>query len=197
MIGVFVDNSGHGSFSENLNLNNIVGHILHSSILVPYHGCGGMNGYVYLSDKPICPAVISSPSCDMEMIMENKVISVFYKFPPFHRHMPKPLDGVIMPGKFVGRHNILPPPILWHEKTMVQSRFSRRPIPPTSVSGPCLEILAHQLVSGNYVSKQCEDMDGKGGDNGKLGKRKCHAPDENKKKKKHQHHNQRRKLNRS
>ncbi|XP_022891947.1 acyl-lipid omega-3 desaturase (cytochrome b5), endoplasmic reticulum-like [Olea europaea var. sylvestris] len=29
---------GHGSFSENLNLNNIVGHILHSSILVTYHG---------------------------------------------------------------------------------------------------------------------------------------------------------------
>ncbi|CAA3000233.1 omega-3 fatty acid desaturase [Olea europaea subsp. europaea] len=28
----------HGSFSENPNLNNIVGHILHSSILVPYHG---------------------------------------------------------------------------------------------------------------------------------------------------------------
>ncbi|CAI9757938.1 unnamed protein product [Fraxinus pennsylvanica] len=30
---------GHGSFSDNPNLNNIVGHILHSSILVPYHGC--------------------------------------------------------------------------------------------------------------------------------------------------------------
>ncbi|KAL2521010.1 Temperature-sensitive omega-3 fatty acid desaturase [Forsythia ovata] len=29
---------GHGSFSNNPNLNNIVGHILHSSILVPYHG---------------------------------------------------------------------------------------------------------------------------------------------------------------
>ncbi|CAA2999669.1 Hypothetical predicted protein [Olea europaea subsp. europaea] len=175
MIGVFVDYSGHGSFSKNLNLNNIVGHILHSSILVPYHGCGGMNGYVYLSDKPICPAVISSPSCDMEMIMENKVTSVFYKFPPFHPHMPKPPDGVIMPGKAHATHVF---------------------------SGPRLAILAHQLVSGNYVSKQCEDMDGKGGDNGKLGKRKCHAPDENKKKKKnkkkkHQHHNKSRKLNRS
>ncbi|PWA82591.1 omega-3 fatty acid desaturase [Artemisia annua] len=29
---------GHGSFSDNPNLNSIVGHILHSSILVPYHG---------------------------------------------------------------------------------------------------------------------------------------------------------------
>jgi omega-3 fatty acid desaturase (delta-15 desaturase) len=29
---------GHGSFSNNPNLNSVVGHILHSSILVPYHG---------------------------------------------------------------------------------------------------------------------------------------------------------------
>ncbi|CAI9775088.1 unnamed protein product [Fraxinus pennsylvanica] len=159
---------------------------------------GGMNGYVYLSNKPICPSVISSPCCDMEMIMENKVISVFYKFPSFHPHMSKPPDGVIMPGKFVSRHNDLPPPMLWHEKTTVQRRFSRRPIPPKSVAGPRLAILAHQLVSGNYVSKQCEDMGGKDGDHGKLGKRSCHAPDDNKKKKKKKKkHNKRRKLNKS
>lgn len=29
---------GHGSFSNNPMLNNVMGHILHSSILVPYHG---------------------------------------------------------------------------------------------------------------------------------------------------------------
>lgn len=29
---------GHGSFSDNTTLNNVVGHVLHSSILVPYHG---------------------------------------------------------------------------------------------------------------------------------------------------------------
>lgn len=29
---------GHGSFSNNPKLNSVVGHILHSSILVPYHG---------------------------------------------------------------------------------------------------------------------------------------------------------------
>lgn len=29
---------GHGSFSDNPTLNNVMGHILHSSILVPYHG---------------------------------------------------------------------------------------------------------------------------------------------------------------
>lgn len=30
--------SGHGSFSNSAKLNSVVGHILHSSILVPYHG---------------------------------------------------------------------------------------------------------------------------------------------------------------
>ncbi|XP_061348836.1 omega-3 fatty acid desaturase, chloroplastic-like isoform X2 [Gastrolobium bilobum] len=29
---------GHGSFSNDPNLNSVVGHLLHSSILVPYHG---------------------------------------------------------------------------------------------------------------------------------------------------------------
>ncbi|XP_010558075.1 PREDICTED: temperature-sensitive sn-2 acyl-lipid omega-3 desaturase (ferredoxin), chloroplastic-like isoform X2 [Tarenaya hassleriana] len=29
---------GHGSFSNNPNLNSVMGHLLHSSILVPYHG---------------------------------------------------------------------------------------------------------------------------------------------------------------
>ncbi|CAN4128382.1 unnamed protein product [Withania somnifera] len=29
---------GHGSFSESQLLNNLIGHILHSAILVPYHG---------------------------------------------------------------------------------------------------------------------------------------------------------------
>ncbi|KAL2542430.1 5'-3' exoribonuclease 4 [Abeliophyllum distichum] len=156
---------------------------------------GGMNGYMYLSDKPICPAVISSPICDMEMIMKNKVISVFYNFPSFHPHMPKPPEGVIMPGKFVSRRNFLPPPVLWHEKTAIQNRFSRRPIPPKSVAGPCLARLAHQLVSGNCVSERPEDMGVNGVDHGKLGKRSYRAPDDNKKNRKKR--NKRRKLNKS
>lgn len=38
----------------------------------------GMNGFIYLSSKPICPAEISSPFCDMEMIMKNRVMYVIY-----------------------------------------------------------------------------------------------------------------------
>nr|QXO15347.1 acyl-lipid omega-3 desaturase [Olea europaea var. sylvestris] len=220
MIGVFVDYSGHGSFSENLNLNNIVGHILHSSILVTYHGwiislrthhqnhghvdndeswvpstrawiCQsnssdikslfpfaypryldeekrrnslGMDKlYVHVS-HPLASKILAFyernkgnlklSKAKIKRKIDPKLRSVFYKFPPFHPHMPKPPDGVIMPGKE-------------HWLVYVMSyRYSRilpkRPIPPKSVSGPHLAILAHQLVSGNYVSKQCEDMDGEG-----------------------------------
>ncbi|GFP80599.1 omega-3 fatty acid desaturase endoplasmic reticulum [Phtheirospermum japonicum] len=35
---VLIRRSGHGSFSDNQTLNNVVGHLLHSAILVPYHG---------------------------------------------------------------------------------------------------------------------------------------------------------------
>ncbi|KAI3669504.1 hypothetical protein L6452_40740 [Arctium lappa] len=41
-----IDNSGHGSFSNNGKLNSVVGHLLHSSIFVPYHGW-----YFQLSEK--------------------------------------------------------------------------------------------------------------------------------------------------
>ena len=38
MIGLGRVCSGHGSFSSNKKLNDLVGNITHSSILVPYHG---------------------------------------------------------------------------------------------------------------------------------------------------------------
>lgn len=45
------------------------------------HGSDGMNGYVYISDKPICPPEIPSPLHDMKTITSNKVLYVFPLFP--------------------------------------------------------------------------------------------------------------------
>ncbi|KAL3620004.1 hypothetical protein CASFOL_034916 [Castilleja foliolosa] len=89
---------------------------------------GGMNGYIYISDKPICPAEISSPLCDMKTtILDNKVMSVFYKCPRFHPHIPRPPKGVKMPRKSIRKRHLLPPPTLWHEKTeIVRSKFTKR-----------------------------------------------------------------------
>lgn len=39
--------SGHGSFSNNKRLNDIIGHLTHSSILVPYHGWWGYSRLFY------------------------------------------------------------------------------------------------------------------------------------------------------
>lgn len=41
--------SGHGSFSNNPKLNSVVGHILHSSILVPYHGWYALDEFTIIS----------------------------------------------------------------------------------------------------------------------------------------------------
>ncbi|KAL0321659.1 UNVERIFIED_CONTAM: 5'-3' exoribonuclease 4 [Sesamum calycinum] len=138
---------------------------------------GGMNGYIYVSEKPICPAEISSPLCEMTTIKENKVVFVFYKLPHFHPHIPRPPEGVSMPQKSIKKRDLLPPLALWHEKTAVgRSRFLKRPIPPKSLAGPYLAKLAHQLVSGTCVSRH--------EDHGKGIKRKLDDLNDNKKKRK-------------
>ncbi|KAL0317889.1 UNVERIFIED_CONTAM: 5'-3' exoribonuclease 4 [Sesamum angustifolium] len=138
---------------------------------------GGMNGYIYVSEKPICPAEISSPLCEMTTIKENKVAFVFYKLPHFHPHIPRPPEGVSMPQKSIKKRDLLPPLALWHEKTAVgRSRFLKRPIPPKSLAGPYLAKLAHQLVSGTCVSRH--------EDHGKGIKRKLDDLNDNKKKRK-------------
>ncbi|KAL3837985.1 hypothetical protein ACJIZ3_022576 [Penstemon smallii] len=118
----------------------------------------GMNGYICISDKPICPSEISSPLCDMERIMKNDVLFVFYKLPDFHAHIPRPPDGVSMPEKSISQRDLLRPPTLWHEKiAVVESRFTRRSIPPKSVAGPFLAKLAYELVSETYRLSSSED----------------------------------------
>ncbi|CAL5367870.1 unnamed protein product [Camellia sinensis] len=116
---------------------------------------GGMNGYIYISDKPVCPLEINPPIGDMVMIMKNEVLSVFYKYPSFHSHIPKPPEGVTVPEKAVKKRDVLPSPVLWHEKSSLLGRIvPKRPPIPESVSGHSLAKLAHQLVCKYYLAKQ-------------------------------------------
>ncbi|OVA02489.1 putative 5-3 exonuclease [Macleaya cordata] len=111
---------------------------------------GGMNGYLYISDEPVWKQEISSPIEDMEIITGNKVISVFYKYPSLHPHIPRPPEGVVLPRKLVSKRDILPAAMLWHEKSSIFGRvYSQSPIP-NSISGSCLGKLAHQLIVGYY-----------------------------------------------
>ncbi|XP_047982692.1 5'-3' exoribonuclease 3-like isoform X2 [Salvia hispanica] len=113
----------------------------------------GMNGYVYISDKPICPPEIPSPLHDMKTITPNKVLLVFYKLPDLHPHIPRPPEGVRMPKKVIGKHDLLPPPTLWHQSAVSQSRFSTRPVPPKSIAGSSLAEICHSLVAKTYSSE--------------------------------------------
>ncbi|KAL8538310.1 hypothetical protein ACS0TY_000334 [Phlomoides rotata] len=76
---------------------------------------GGMNGYIYISDKPVCPPVVPSPLPDMKTINNNTVLSVFYKYPDFHPHIPRPPGGIRMPQKTIENRDCLPPPASGHE----------------------------------------------------------------------------------
>ncbi|XP_052204004.1 5'-3' exoribonuclease 3-like isoform X2 [Diospyros lotus] len=114
---------------------------------------GGMNGFMYISDKPVCPLEIESPISDMAMIIKNKIVSVFYKCPSFHPHIPEPPKGVNIPEKCVSKQDVLPPPVLWHEQSAIHGRvFSERPIP-NSISGLYLAKLAHRLVCEYYHAR--------------------------------------------
>ncbi|CAK7341687.1 unnamed protein product [Dovyalis caffra] len=107
---------------------------------------GGMNGYVYISDKLDWPLEIHSPIDGMPTIVRNQVISVFYEYPPFHSHIPRLPEGVILPKKSVTKCNILQANHLWHDPAVSGRVSSKRQIP-KSISGPQLAKLARRLVS--------------------------------------------------
>ncbi|KAK1273980.1 5'-3' exoribonuclease 4 [Acorus gramineus] len=114
----------------------------------------GMSGYIYLSKKNICLPEVHSPIGDMGSITKNQVISVFYKCPSCHTHIPRPPEGVNPHGKVISKKDVLPQPILFHERSAVRGRvFSQRPVH-KSISGPFLAKLSHKLVQKFYTEKK-------------------------------------------
>ncbi|XP_010269900.1 PREDICTED: 5'-3' exoribonuclease 4-like isoform X2 [Nelumbo nucifera] len=80
---------------------------------------GGMNGFMCISDKPVWFLEIDSPMGDMEKIRNNKIISVFYKCPRFHCHIPRPPKGVVFP-KLIKKQGKLPATVLLHGQSVTQ-----------------------------------------------------------------------------
>ncbi|KAF5179587.1 5'-3' exoribonuclease, partial [Thalictrum thalictroides] len=120
---------------------------------------GGMNGFMYLSDRPAWPLEINSSIEGMEKITMNKVISVFYKYPTSHPHIPRPPEGVVIPMRSVRKADIVPASKLWHEKSAVLERLqSDRPVP-KSISSSCLAKLARRLVYEYYAERMKENVD--------------------------------------
>ncbi|XP_030933296.1 5'-3' exoribonuclease 4-like isoform X2 [Quercus lobata] len=114
----------------------------------------GMNGYMYISDKPVQPVEILSPIEDMEIISNNEVLSVFFKCPPFHSHITSISKGVKVPRMSVRKKDILPPPVLWHKKSAVLGRIHSERSIPKSISGHLLAKLARKLLSKCYPPRK-------------------------------------------
>ncbi|XP_030501745.2 uncharacterized protein LOC115716957 [Cannabis sativa] len=111
----------------------------------------GMNGYIFVSNIPVQPEQIYSPIDGMDMIADNKVLSVFYNSPAFHAHIPRAPNGVHYPKKSIFRRHVKPTPFLWHEKSSVVGRLhSLRPIH-MSISGSRLSNSARLLVTKWYL----------------------------------------------
>ncbi|XP_004252797.1 5'-3' exoribonuclease 3-like isoform X2 [Solanum lycopersicum] len=78
---------------------------------------GGMNGYLSLCRGDPCPSIFKSPIEGMENITQNQVICAIYRLPDTHKHIPRPMEGVILPKKMVTLGDMKPDPVLWHEQS--------------------------------------------------------------------------------
>ncbi|CAK9148267.1 unnamed protein product [Ilex paraguariensis] len=107
---------------------------------------GGMNGYISLCAGDPCPPIFRSPVAGMEDIMDNQVVCAIYRLPDAHKHITRPLAGVIFPKKIVSVGDLKPEPVLWHEDSGKKPWENGRHNPPGAISGRHLGESARRLV---------------------------------------------------
>lgn len=119
---------------------------------VDVNASGGMNGYLWLSERNGCRVVLSSPISGLEDIMDNHVLNVAYINPAAHKHIPEPPRGVSLPQKILRDVDIKPLPILWHEDNggrRPQGSYNNRPQVPGAIHGNVLGEAAHRLLKNS------------------------------------------------
>lgn len=108
---------------------------------------GGMNGYLWLSERNGWSQVVPSPVSGLPDIVNNQTVNIAYLNPLPHKHVPVPPKGVIIPVKEIKYSDVKPFPALWHEENGNRRQFGReRPQIPGAISGPQLGQAAHRLV---------------------------------------------------
>ncbi|XP_021895102.1 uncharacterized protein LOC110812592 [Carica papaya] len=85
----------------------------------------GMNGSVRISDKILWPVEIISPIKNMKTISKNEVISVCYKYPVSHSHIPRPPEGVVVPETSITKEDHSHLNVLYSEKNPCISQLPR------------------------------------------------------------------------
>ncbi|XP_027114413.1 5'-3' exoribonuclease 4 isoform X1 [Coffea arabica] len=130
----------------------------HLSGLVPLkerHPCaidtnasGGMNGFMWLTERNRKTPVVPSSVNGFPDIINNETLNITYLNPLPHKHIPRPPDGTVFPEKVLRAIDIKPFPVLWHEDVGSKRQLGRnRPQVPGAIAGPSLGEAAHRLLN--------------------------------------------------
>ncbi|OAY85167.1 5'-3' exoribonuclease 4, partial [Ananas comosus] len=118
------------------------------------HASGGMNGFLCLSQRNQYNLLVNSPIKGFSGVANNKVWNATYLNPQYHKHIPEPPEGVIIPPKVLKPHDFKPFPALWHEDTGNRRQQAReRPQVSGALSGSLLGEAAHRLVKNSLQIK--------------------------------------------
>ncbi|KAJ4744778.1 5'-3' exoribonuclease 2 [Rhynchospora pubera] len=143
---------------------------------------GGMNGCLCLSERNCYSMSVNSPISGFGAIMNNRVLNATYINPQYHKHIPEPPEGVIIPPKILKPYDFKPFPVLWHEDTGGRRQQAReRPQVSGALSGYLLGEASHRLIKNSLQIKPSSstagllDMPFRGGPRGPANSRPRHA----------------------